>query len=152
MGANGAIDFAGGTVVHISAGISGLVAAIYIGSRRGYPKTAMPPSNLALTMLGAGLLWVGWFGFNAGSSVASGLSTAQALTATQVAAAAGALTWLIIEAFHQGKATALGFASGILAGLVAVTPAAGVVKPSGALALGVLASLFCYVVIMLKTV
>jgi Amt family ammonium transporter len=150
MGANGAIDFAGGTVVHISAGISGLVAAIYLGARRGYPKTAMPPSNLAMTMLGAGLLWVGWFGFNAGSSVASGLSTAQALTATQAAAAAGALTWLIIEAFHQGKATALGFASGILAGLVAVTPAAGVVKPAGALALGTFASILCYLAIMFK--
>jgi Amt family ammonium transporter len=101
-------------------------------------------------MLGAGLLWVGWFGFNAGSSISSGLSTAQALTATQVAAAAGAMTWLIIESFHQGKATALGFASGILAGLVAVTPAAGVVQPWGALILGILASCFCYLAIMMK--
>jgi Amt family ammonium transporter len=150
MGAAGAIDFAGGTVVHISAGISGMVAAIYLGARRGYPRTAMPPSNLVLTMIGAGLLWVGWFGFNAGSSVASGLLTAQALTATQAAAAAGALTWLIIEAIHQGKSTALGFASGILAGLVAVTPAAGVVKPSGALALGFIASILCYFAISIK--
>jgi Amt family ammonium transporter len=101
-------------------------------------------------MLGAGLLWVGWFGFNAGSSVSSGLSTAQALTATQVAAATGALTWIIIEAFHQGKATALGFASGILAGLVAVTPAAGVVQPYGAMILGILASMMCYMSIQLK--
>lgn len=101
-------------------------------------------------MLGAGLLWVGWFGFNAGSSISSGLSTAQALTATQVAAAAGALTWAIIEGFHQGKATALGFASGILAGLVAVTPAAGVVQPYGALILGILASLICYYAIQIK--
>jgi Amt family ammonium transporter len=101
-------------------------------------------------MLGAGLLWVGWFGFNAGSSVSSGLSTAQALTATQVAAAAGALTWIIIESFHQGKATALGFASGILAGLVAVTPAAGVVQPYGAMILGVLASSVCYMAIQAK--
>ena len=150
LGANGAIDFAGGTVVHISAGVSGLVAALYLGVRKGYPRTAMPPSNMVMTMMGAGLLWVGWFGFNAGSSVSSGLSTAQALTATQAAAAAGAITWIIIEGFHQGKATALGFASGILAGLVAVTPAAGVVQPYGALILGVLASIFCYLAIMLK--
>ncbi len=150
LGANGAIDFAGGTVVHISAGISGLVAALYLGVRKGYPRTAMPPSNMTMTMMGAGLLWVGWFGFNAGSSVSSGLSTAQALTATQAAAAAGAITWMIIEGFHQGKATALGFASGILAGLVAVTPAAGVVQPYGALILGILASIFCYLAIMLK--
>jgi len=150
LGANGAIDFAGGTVVHISAGISGLVAAIYLGARRGFPKTAIPPSNLTMTMIGAGLLWVGWFGFNAGSSVASGLSTAQALTATQAAAASGAITWMIIEGVHQGKASALGFASGILAGLVAVTPAAGVVQPAGALALGVIASSLCYVAIGLK--
>ena len=150
MGANGAIDFAGGTVVHISAGISGLVAALYLGARRGYPKTNMPPSNLVITMLGAGLLWVGWFGFNAGSSVNSGLDTAQALTATQAAAAAGALTWMIIEGIHQGKATALGFASGILAGLVAVTPAAGVVQPYGALALGAIAAILCYIAILIK--
>ncbi len=150
MGANGAIDFAGGTVVHISAGVSGLVAALYLGARRGFPKTNMPPSNLVMTMIGGGLLWVGWFGFNAGSSIESGLSTAQALTATQVAAAAGAMTWVIIEGYHQGKATALGLVSGILAGLVAVTPAAGVVQPIGALVLGVLASAFCYLGILLK--
>ena len=150
MGANGAIDFAGGTVVHISAGVSGLVAAIYLGARKGYPKTGMPPSNLTMTMIGAGLLWVGWFGFNAGSSVSSGLSTAQALTATQVAAAAGAITWMVIEGIHQGKSTALGFASGILAGLVAITPAAGVVQPWGALVLGVAASVLCYLAIMMK--
>jgi Amt family ammonium transporter len=149
LGANGAIDFAGGTVVHISAGVSGLVAAIFLGARRGYPG-AMRPSNLTMTMIGAGLLWVGWFGFNAGSSVASGLSTAQALTATQAAAASGAITWIIIEGFHQGKATALGFASGILAGLVAVTPAAGVVQPYGALILGIIASGLCYLGIVLK--
>ena len=150
MGANGAIDFAGGTVVHISAGVSGLIAAIYLGARRGHPATAMPPSNLVMTMMGAGLLWVGWFGFNAGSSISSGLSTAQALTATQVAAASGALTWIIIEEIQHGKATALGFASGILAGLVAVTPAAGVVKPAGAMALGAIASCLCYGAVILK--
>ena len=150
LGAKGAIDFAGGTVVHISAGVSGLVAALFLGSRRGYPYQVIRPNNLVITMLGAGLLWVGWFGFNAGSSVSSGLSTAQALTATQVAAAAGALSWIIIESFHQGKATALGFASGILAGLVAVTPAAGVVQPYGAMILGILASSLCYMAIQTK--
>jgi Amt family ammonium transporter len=150
LGASGAIDFAGGTVVHISAGISGLVAAIYLGVRKGHPKTAMSPSNMTMTMMGAGLLWVGWFGFNAGSSVSSGLSTAQALTATQAAAASGAITWIILEGFHHGKTTALGFASGILAGLVAVTPAAGVVQPYGALILGAIASILCYIAIIMK--
>ena len=150
MGAMGAIDFAGGTVVHIASGVSGLVAALYLGSRRGHPKIALAPSNLVMTMMGAGLLWVGWFGFNAGSSVSSGLLTAQALTATQAAAAAGAMAWMVIEAFHQGKATALGFASGILAGLVAVTPAAGVVQPAGAMALGIGAAMICYSAIMVK--
>lgn len=150
LGANGAIDFAGGTVVHISAGVSGLVAALYLGARRGYPYQVIRPNNLVIVMLGAGLLWVGWFGFNAGSSISSGLSTAQALTATQAAAAAGALAWMMIEGIHQGKATALGFASGILAGLVAVTPAAGVVQPYGALILGALASVVCYYAIQLK--
>jgi Amt family ammonium transporter len=150
MGAMGAIDFAGGTVVHIASGVSGLVAALYLGSRRGHPRIVVAPSNLVMTMIGAGLLWVGWFGFNAGSSVSSGLLTAQALTATQSAAAAGAMMWILIEAIHQGKATALGFASGILAGLVAVTPAAGVVQPAGAMALGMAASLICYMAIIGK--
>jgi ammonium transporter, Amt family len=146
----GAIDFAGGTVVHISAGVSGLVAAIFLGARKSYPHLPMRPNNLVMTMVGVGLLWVGWFGFNAGSSVTSGLLAAQALTVTQVAAAAGALAWVIIEGFHQGKATALGFASGILAGLVAITPAAGVVKPGGALVIGILATGFCYLMIQWK--
>jgi len=150
MGAMGAIDFAGGTVVHIASGVSGLMAALYLGSRRGHPKLSVAPSNLVMTMIGAGLLWVGWFGFNAGSSVGSGLLTAQALTATQAAAAAGAITWILVEAIHQGKATALGFASGILAGLVAVTPAAGVVQPAGAMALGFIAAIICYSAILLK--
>lgn len=150
MGPGGAIDFAGGTVVHISSGISGLVAALYLGARRGYPKTTIRPSNLVMTVIGAGLLWVGWFGFNAGSSVSCSLLTAQALTATQTAAAAGALVWLLLEAVHQGKATALGFASGVLAGLVAVTPAAGVVQPAGAMALGAIAAVICYSAILLK--
>ncbi len=146
----GTIDFAGGTVVHISSGISGLVAALYLGSRRGYPKTTISPNNLVNTMLGVGLLWVGWFGFNAGSSISSGLSTARALTATQIAAASGAITWMIIEAVHQKKSTALGFASGILAGLVGITPAAGTVQPYGAMAIGGIAATVCYLAIILK--
>ena len=145
-----AIDIAGGTVIHISAGIAGLVAALYLGSRRGYPATAMHPNNLVLTMLGAGLLWVGWFGFNAGSSVQSGLSTAQALTVTQVAAAMGALTWLLIEALTLRKGTSLGLASGILSGLVAITPAAGSVDVTGAIVLGAAASVACYLAIQVK--
>lgn len=150
LGAAGAIDFAGGTVVHISAGISALVLAFYLGSRRGYPNTSMHPNNLVMTLIGAGLLWVGWFGFNAGSAVASDLMTARALTATQVAAASGALTWMIIEGIRHGKATSLGVASGILAGLVAITPAAGVVPPYGALVLGAIASIICFFAIGLK--
>ncbi len=146
----GAIDFAGGTVVHISAGISGLIAALYLGSRRGYPRTAMHPNNLVMVMMGVGLLWVGWFGFNAGSSLSSGVKTAQALTVTQIAAAAGALAWISIEAVQHRKATGLGIASGILAGLVVITPAAGVVTPAGALALGFIASLLCYGAILVK--
>ncbi len=145
-----AIDFAGGSVIHISAGFAGLVAALYLGARRGYPRTAMHPNNLTMTLLGAGLLWVGWFGFNAGSSVASGLVTAQALTATQAAAAAGALSWILLEAMVHKKATSLGLVSGILAGLVAITPAAGDVAVPGALILGFIASPLCYGAILLK--
>jgi Amt family ammonium transporter len=150
LGANGAIDFAGGTVVHISAGISALVGALYLGARRGYPKTAMSPNNLVMTLCGAGLLWVGWFGFNAGSAVASNLDTARALTVTQISAASGALTWILVEAIQHKRATSLGIASGILAGLVAITPAAGVVQPAGAMVLGALASVICYGTILLK--
>jgi ammonium transporter, Amt family len=145
-----AIDFAGGTVIHISSGVSALVCALYLGARRGYPQTAMKPSNLTMTMMGAGLLWVGWFGFNAGSSVGAGLKTAQALTVTQIAAATGALAWMVIEAVHHGKATSLGLVSGILAGLVAITPAAGDVLPYGAIILGIVASLGSYLAIQLK--
>ena len=145
-----AIDFAGGTVIHISAGVAGLVCALYLGARRGYPKVAMHPNNLVMTMMGAGLLWVGWFGFNAGSAVSSGLQTAQALTVTQIAAATGALTWIIIEGVHHRKATSLGLVSGILAGLVAITPAAGDVPPYGAVFLGIVASCFCYVAVVVK--
>jgi Amt family ammonium transporter len=150
LGARGAIDFAGGTVVHISAGMAGLVAAIYLGARRGYPNTPALPNNLVMTLTGAGLLWVGWFGFNAGSAVSSNLQTAQALTVTQIAAASGALAWMMIESVHHKKVTSLGVASGILAGLVVITPAAGVVQPKGALLLGMFASAASYTAIMVK--
>lgn len=149
-GAAGVIDLAGGLVIHVSAGISALVVALFLGKRQGYPKTTMQPNNLVMTLMGAGLLWVGWFGFNAGSTVHSGLDTARALTMTQVSAASGALTWMILEAIIFRKTTSLGFASGVLAGLVVITPAAGVVKPVGALALGALSSILCYQALNLK--
>jgi Amt family ammonium transporter len=149
-GAAGVIDLAGGLVIHVSAGISALVLALLLGPRRGYPKTTMAPNNLVMTMMGAGLLWVGWFGFNAGSTVHSGLDTARALTMTQVSAASGALTWLIIEGVVFRKATSLGFVSGILAGLVVITPAAGVVQPIGAICLGALSSIVCYYALQVK--
>jgi Amt family ammonium transporter len=125
--------------------------ALLLGSRRGYPKTPMIPNNMVMTMMGAGLLWVGWFGFNAGSTVQSGLDTARALTMTQVSAASGALTWIIIEALIYRKATSLGFVSGILAGLVVITPAAGVVQPGGAIILGACSSLACYYALKAKS-
>jgi len=143
-GASGVIDLAGGLVIHVSAGFSALIVALMLGPRYGYPKTAMNPNNLVMTLMGAGLLWVGWFGFNAGSTVQSGLDTARALTMTQISAASGALTWIIIEAIVFRKTTSLGFVSGILAGLVAITPAAGVVKPYGAMILGAMSSIACY--------
>lgn len=149
-GASGVIDLAGGLVIHVSAGISALAVAIYLGPRKGYPKSSMAPNNLVMTMMGAGLLWVGWFGFNAGSTVQSGLDTARALTMTQVSAASGALTWMLIEAFAFRKVTSLGFVSGILAGLVVITPAAGVVQPGGAIILGALSSIVCYLALRAK--
>ncbi len=149
-GAAGVIDLAGGLVIHVSAGVSALVAAIFLGVRRGYPKTTMHPNNLTMTLAGAGFLWVGWFGFNAGSTVQSGLATARALTMTQVSAASGALTWVIIEAVRFRKATSLGFASGVLAGLVVITPAAAVVQPVGALVLGALSTCLCFLALRAK--
>jgi Amt family ammonium transporter len=150
LGAAGVIDLAGGTVIHVSAGVSALVVALFLGARQGYPRLPMQPNNLVMTLMGAGLLWVGWFGFNAGSTVQSGLDTARALTMTQVSAASGALMWLVIEAFAFRKATSLGFVSGILAGLVVITPAAGVVKPIGAIALGSMSSIICYLALKAK--
>lgn len=149
-GASGVIDLAGGLVIHVSAGISALVVALFLGKRRGYPKSSMNPNNLVMTMMGAGLLWVGWFGFNAGSTLSSGLDAARALTMTQISAATGASTWVAIEAFVYKKATSLGFASGMLAGLVAITPAAGVVQPYGAMVLGAASSFICYYAISMK--
>ena len=149
-GPAGVIDLAGGLVIHVSAGISALVVALYLGPRKGYPKTTMSPNNLVMTLMGAGILWVGWFGFNAGSTVQSGLDTARALTMTQISAASGATAWMLIEAFTFRKVTSLGFVSGILAGLVAITPAAGVVQPWGALLLGALSSCACYLALNAK--
>ena len=142
--AMGAIDFAGGTVVHINAGIAGLVGVAFAGPRIGHLKEAMPPHSLALTMVGAGLLWVGWFGFNAGSALEANGLAAVAMVNTFVAPAAGVLAWMAIERVISGKPSMLGGASGAVAGLVAVTPAAGVSGPVGAMLLGALASLACY--------
>ncbi len=150
----GAIDFAGGTVVHISAGFSALVAALYIGKRIGYPQSVLHPNSLVLTLLGAGLLWFGWFGFNGGSAVGinnPGVGVAAvAFTTTQVAAAAGGLAWLIAEWMKHGRPTSLGFASGLVAGLVAITPASGFVAPWAAIIIGAAAGLVCYWAVLLK--
>jgi Amt family ammonium transporter len=140
----GAIDFAGGTVVHINSGVAGLVGVAFAGSRIGYLKEAMPPHSLALTMVGAGLLWVGWFGFNAGSALEANGLAAVAMVNTLVAPAAGLLGWMGLERLVSGKPSMLGGASGVVAGLVAVTPAAGASGPIGAIMLGFAASLVCY--------
>jgi Amt family ammonium transporter len=142
--AMGAIDFAGGTVVHINAGVAGLIGVLFAGPRIGHLKEAMPPHSLALTMVGAGLLWVGWFGFNAGSAFEANGLAAVAMVNTFVAPAAGVLAWMGIERVVSGKPSMLGGASGAIAGLVAVTPAAGVSGSTGAMVLGALASLACY--------
>lgn len=142
---DGALDFAGGTVVHINAGVSGLVLAYLLGKRRGYPSEPMPPHSMVMTMIGTGLLWVGWFGFNAGSALEADGSAGLAMINTFVATAAGALTWMVIERAAGHKGSALGFCSGIIAGLVAVTPAAGNSGPFGAILLGIIASAVCYV-------
>jgi len=140
----GAIDFAGGTVVHINSGVAGLVGVWFAGSRIGHLKEAMPPHSLALTMVGAGLLWVGWFGFNAGSALEANGLAAVAMVNTLVAPAAGLLSWMAAERMVSGKPSMLGGASGAVAGLVAVTPAAGASGPIGAMLLGVVASAICY--------
>ncbi|TNJ32761.1 ammonium transporter [Arenimonas terrae] len=141
----GVLDFAGGTVVHINAGIAGLVAALVLGKRKGYPTVAMPPHNLGYTVIGASLLWVGWFGFNAGSAVAANGTAGMAMLVTQVATAAAALTWMFAEWVIHKKASVLGIVSGAVAGLVAITPASGTAGPIGALAIGASAGLVCFV-------
>lgn len=140
----GVLDFAGGTVVHINAGIAGLVACLMIGKRKGFPTTAMPPHNLTYTIIGASMLWIGWFGFNAGSAVAADGTAGMAMLVTQIATAAAALSWMFAEWITHGKPSVLGIASGAVAGLVAVTPAAGAVGPEGALYLGIMAGALCF--------
>lgn len=144
LGDLGVLDFAGGTVVHINAGIAGLVAAIMLGKREGYPGTQMPPHNLGLTVMGASMLWVGWFGFNAGSELAANGVAGMAMAVTQIAAATAALTWMFAEWILHGKPSVLGIASGAVAGLVAITPASGAVGPMGALAIGLAAGVGCF--------
>jgi len=143
----GVLDFAGGIVVHMSSGISALVAAIYIGRRRGWPRELMPPHNLTLTVIGMGVLWFGWFGFNAGSALASDGVAVNAFVATNAAAAIGTLTWAFIEWVHRGKPTMLGAMSGTVAGLGSITPAAGFVSPQAALLIGVVGGALCYIAV-----
>ncbi|MCH2539914.1 MAG: ammonium transporter [Anaerolineales bacterium] len=140
----GVLDFAGGSVVHVNAGIAGLIAAIVLGKRKGYPTTRMPANSVVLTMVGAAMLWVGWFGFNAGSGLAADGVAGMAATVTQIATATATLTWMFIEWSRQGKPSGVGLACGAVAGLVAITPASGYVGPVGALAIGFAASAICY--------
>ncbi|WP_282281561.1 ammonium transporter [Pseudomonas sp. PS02302] len=140
----GVLDFAGGTVVHINAGVAGLVAALVLGKRKGYPTTPMAPHNLGYTLVGAAMLWVGWFGFNAGSAAAANGTAGMAMLTTQIATAAAALGWMFAEWITHGKPSALGIASGVVAGLVAITPAAGTAGPMGALIIGLAAGVICF--------
>ena len=140
----GVLDFAGGTVVHINAGIAGLVYCLVLGKRKGYPPTPMAPHNLGYTLMGAAMLWVGWFGFNAGSAAAANGTAGMAMLVTQIATAAAALGWMFAEWIGHGKPSALGIASGVVAGLVAITPAAGTVGPMGALVIGLVSGVVCY--------
>jgi ammonium transporter, Amt family len=149
-GGMGALDFAGGTVVHISSGVSALVAAIVLGPRKNYPDRLSPPHNVPLILLGAGLLWFGWFGFNAGSALSAGTVATVAFVATNTSAAAGALMWLILEASLRGKPTAVGAATGAVAGLVGITPAAGFVTPVGAILIGFITAVVCFFAVSFK--
>jgi Amt family ammonium transporter len=144
LGGLGVLDFAGGTVVHINAGIAGLMTALFLGKRVGYGHDNMAPHNLVLTMIGASLLWVGWFGFNAGSAVASNALAGAAMINTQIATGAAALAWMAVEWVERKKPGMLGLASGAVAGLVAITPASGFVDPTGALIIGISAGVVCY--------
>lgn len=144
LGAKGILDFAGGTVVHINAGIAALVTALVLGKRKGYPTTPMPPHNLTLSVIGASMLWVGWFGFNAGSELAADGTAGMAMLITQVATACAALSWMAAEWILHKKASVLGIITGAVAGLVAITPASGSVGPMGAMAIGVSAGVICF--------
>jgi Amt family ammonium transporter len=144
LGSMGVLDFAGGTVVHINAGIAGLMAALVLGKRKGYPGTAMPPHNLGYTVVGASMLWVGWFGFNAGSELAADGTAGMAMAVTQIATAMAALAWMFAEWISHGKPSVLGIASGAVAGLVAITPASGTAGPMGALLIGAAAGVGCF--------
>jgi ammonium transporter len=150
LGKMGALDFAGGTVVHIAAGLAGLACVLVLGKRHGYPKMVAHPNSMVLTLLGAGLLWFGWFGFNGGSGLNSSTLAGSAFAATQAAAAAAGLGWMLVEWIHKGKPTALGLASGIVAGLVAVTPASGFVYMWGGVFIGLAAAAICYAAVALK--
>ena len=145
LGDLGALDFAGGTVVHINAGIAGLVSALVLGKRIGYPGTPMPPHNLTYTVIGASMLWVGWFGFNAGSELAADGTAGMAMAVTQIATAMAALAWMFSEWISHGRPSVLGIASGAVAGLVAITPASGFVGPVGALIIGIAAGVGCFI-------
>ena len=144
LGAMGLYDFAGGTVVHITAGVAALVAALVLGPRRGFPETAMPPHNMTMTVMGAGMLWVGWFGFNGGSALAANGNAAMAMLVTHISAAAGAMLWMTMEWLKFGKPSALGAVTGMVAGLGTITPASGLVGPGGALVIGILAGFVCF--------
>jgi len=145
LGSQGVLDFAGGTVVHINSGVAGLVACLVLGKRHGFGEESMAPHNLVLTMIGASLLWVGWFGFNAGSAVASDGAAGMAMAVTQIATAAAALSWMVAEWMISKKPSVLGIASGAVAGLVAITPASGFVDPKGALLIGIASGVVCYI-------
>ncbi|RKZ85628.1 MAG: ammonia channel protein [Candidatus Parabeggiatoa sp. nov. 1] len=140
----GLLDFAGGTVVHVTAGIAALVAAIVMGKRHGFPQTAMPPHNLTMTVAGAGMLWVGWFGFNAGSALAANGDAGMAMLVTHVSAAAGSMAWMVAEWVRYGKPSVLGIVTGMVAGLGTITPASGFVGPAGALIIGLTAGVVCF--------
>ncbi len=150
LGAMGALDFAGGAVVHISSGFGALVCAIMLGPRKGFGTEPMPPHNLPMTVLGTGLLWFGWFGFNAGSALGANGGAGVAFVATHTAAAAGGLSWMVAEWVHRGKPTVLGLASGIIAGLATITPGAGFVGPMSAMLIGLVAGTLCYAAVVLK--
>jgi Amt family ammonium transporter len=140
----GLLDFAGGTVVHVNAGVAALVAAMVLGPRKGFGKTPMPPHNLTMTVAGAGMLWVGWFGFNAGSALGANGDAGMAMLVTHISAAAGSLAWMAMEWIRHGKPSVLGIVTGMVAGLGTITPASGFVGPAGALIIGLTAGVVCY--------